>query len=182
MKNPPSNSDDIIDSRDIIARIEELTGYKDALDAAREALTEAQTAADAAQKAFDENEDAEQYDALNVARDDAELAATDAEGKVDVAEVDFGDEEQAELAALEALQGEADGYLSGWRDGVTLIRDSHFEEHAREFAEDIGAIPANAPWPCTCIDWKKAAKVLQQEYTSVSFDGVDYWIRQEGSR
>lgn len=83
----------------------------------------------------------------------------------------------AELAALKALAEEAEGYADDWRHGATLIRDSHFPEYAREFAEEIGAIDRNAKWPLAHIDWESAAEELKQDYTCVTFDGVDYWVR-----
>ncbi len=86
-------------------------------------------------------------------------------------------EEANELIALQALQEEAEGYSSDWRHGATLIRDSHFQDYARQFAEDIGAIPDDAKWPATCIDWEEAAGELQQDYTSVNFDNVIYWVQ-----
>jgi hypothetical protein len=110
-----SNSQDVLDSRDIIERIKELEGT--------------------------ENED-----------------------------------EQTELRALEALAEEGQGY-GEWEDGVTLIRDSYFEEYAQELAEDIGAIGRDNQWPLYCIDWEWAARELQVDYTSVDFDGVTYWMR-----
>ena len=81
----------------------------------------------------------------------------------------YGDE-MADLAALKGIADESD------RDS-TLIRDSHFETYAQEFAEDIGAIQRGMAWPCNCIDWAKAARELQQDYASVDFDGVTYWVR-----
>ena len=111
-----SNSDDLIDSRDVIARIDELEGAED-------------------------------------------------------------EDEQAELTALEALRDEAEGYAADWRYGETLIRDSYFEDYARQLAEDIGALDKCDTWPATCIDWKQAANELKQDYTSVEFDGVTYWAR-----
>ena len=60
---------------------------------------------------------------------------------------------------------------------VTLIRDSYFKDYAQELAEDIGAIKDDAQWPATCIDWDEAARQLQQDYTTVEFDGVTYWTR-----
>lgn len=111
-----SNSTDVIDSRDVIARIKELEGTEDA-------------------------------------------------------------DEQTELKALLALQEEAEGYSPDWKYGATLIRDSYFEDYARELADDIGAIKSDAQWPATCIDWKQAADELKQDYTSVEFDGVTYWVR-----
>lgn len=120
----PSTSDlrgqDIIDSRDVIARIEEL----------------------------ESNLDTEDPDT-----DEAE-----------------------ELQALRALVDEAES-TPDWKYGETLIRDSYFEEYAQELADDIGAINADATWPNNCIDWERAARELQQDYFSVEFDGVTYWVR-----
>jgi hypothetical protein len=82
-----------------------------------------------------------------------------------------------ELNALRALAEEASGYAADWKYGEQLIRDSYFKDFAQELAEDIGAINKDATWPNTCIDWDQAARELQQDYTSVTFDGIDYWIR-----
>lgn len=61
--------------------------------------------------------------------------------------------------------------------GATLVRDSYFEDYARELAEDCGLIQRDAHWPNDCIDWERAARELQMDYTSVEFDGVEYWVR-----
>lgn len=143
-----SNRDDIIDSRDVIARIEELESERQPLADAVEEI-----------EADEPNHDAE---ALAAAR--AALADWDAS------------DEGQELAALQALakQGET---LADWDHGEVLIRDSHFEDYARELAEDIGAIDPNAGWPLSYIDWPAAAAALQVDYTSLDFDGVTYWAR-----
>lgn len=120
------NTDDLIDSREVIARIEELTDERDA--------------------AIDAGED-------------------------------FDEDSAKELAALEALASEAEGYCSDWKYGETLIRDSYFRDYAMQLAEDIGAMKDNAQWPHTCIDWDQAARELQMDYTAVEFDGVTYWTR-----
>lgn len=60
---------------------------------------------------------------------------------------------------------------------VTLIRDSHFEAYAEQLADDIGAINAELSWPNNCIDWERAARELQMDYSTVEFDGVTYWYR-----
>jgi len=118
MKNALTKYDDIIDSRDVIARIEELEESCEDLDDA------------------------------------------------------------AELKALRDLVDEASG-SPDWEYGETLIRDTYFKDYAQYLAEDIGAIATAAThgWPYTCIDWDKAARELQMDYTCVEFDGVDYWIR-----
>jgi hypothetical protein len=83
---------------------------------------------------------------------------------------------EEELGILKKLEAECEG-SSDWEYGEALIRDSYFENYAREFAEDIGCISGNEKWPLNCIDWSKAARELQYDYTQVSFDEVDYWIR-----
>jgi hypothetical protein len=86
------------------------------------------------------------------------------------------EEEQEELEALQKLQMDCEDY-SEWGYGMTLIRDSYFEEYAEGLAEDIGAIDRNANWPLNHIDWEAAANDLKMDHTCVDFDGVDYWFR-----
>lgn len=85
--------------------------------------------------------------------------------------------EMAELDSLRKLETEASDYSEDWEFGSTLIRDSYFVTYAQELAEDIGAVDDSATWPNTCIDWDRAARELRMDYTSVSFDGIDYWVR-----
>lgn len=128
-RNRPTNSDDVIDSREVIEAIEELRAL---------------------------------------------LADADEDG----------DEMADELAALEALADEGAG-LADWQYGETLVRDSYFEDYARELADDIGpsfcaccgSINRDAGWPMTYIDWTAAAEALQMDYTAIDFDGVTYWGR-----
>lgn len=116
-----SNQDDTIDSRDVLARIEELEAVR------ADELAEAHI---------------------------------------------------AELTALKKLADEASPYAPDWHHGCTLIRDSYFADYARDLAEDITQYDsAKERWPYTCIDWEKAANELKQDYTSVDFDGVTYWVR-----
>ena len=48
----------------------------------------------------------------------------------------------------------------------------------RQMAEDIGAISGDESWPLNYIDWAAAAEALQMDYTSIDFDGVEYWVPQ----
>jgi hypothetical protein len=158
-----TNSQDIIDSRDIIERIEYLQDERSALESAIETAQEERNEYNPPEEEWNEST----YDGLIVSVKNAKQALTD------WAESDEG----RELKALLALQDEAEGYSEDWRDGATLIRDTYFEDYAREFAQDIGAIKESMDWPCNCIDWEKAADELKQDYTSVDFDGVEYWVR-----
>lgn len=132
-----SPNDDIIDSRDVIERIEELR--------------------------------AEWDEATGDHWEDYALSGDDWA-------VGLGEDGAEELEQLMSLQEQAEGY-SDWLYGATLIRDSYFEDYARQLAEDIGAIDEDARWPACHIDWSAAADSLQMDYTSVDFAGVTYWIR-----
>lgn len=149
-----SNRDDVIDSRDVIARIEELQDEREALS---EALDEADEAASACEAGAETPE-------LN--------ALTKAQTALD----DWNEENADELKALEDLASQAEGYSDDWTYGATLIRDSYFTDYAQELCADIGDIPRDLPGYIV-IDWQATADNLKADYTSVEFDGVTYWVR-----
>ena len=148
MRNAPSNTDDVIDSRDIIARIEEL----------QEVLAEVPCSF------------------VTLASPECSPDCPECKGCGTV-QPTVNDDDVAELAALLKLADEAEGCAADWKHGETLIRDSYFRDYAEELAEDIGAINHEASWPNNCIDWDRACWELQMDYTSVDFDGVTYWVR-----
>lgn len=155
------NSDDVIDSRDVEKRIDELDSERGDLESAVE---EAQDALDNlnADAATEEQEEAES--ALRAAN--MKLREWD------------GSDEAEELKTLKAFREELEDYCPDWRHGTTLIRDSYFKDYAEELAEDLhGDAVRNASWPLNCIDWEKAARELQIDYTSGEFNGVTYWAR-----
>ena len=161
-----SNTDNVIDSRDIIARIEYLENE-------RESLTDE---VDTAQEALD---DLDSDDFVEVsAFEQAEQAAKDelATAQANVKDWDESDEGQ-ELAKLKAFAEEAEGYAEDWRHGATLIHEDYFEDYARDLAAEGDYDMKNEQWPYTCIDWEKAAEELKQDYTSVDFGGETYWVR-----
>src|SRR5208282_2051077 len=67
--------------------------------------------------------------------------------------------------------GMSNGAVNGIR---TLIRCTYFKEYAQELAEECGMIQKEVKWPYTCIDWDHAARELLMDYTTISFNGVDY--------
>jgi uncharacterized protein YlaI len=149
-----SNSDDVIDSRDIIERIKELERPLDTWtcpECGNEITTDIR------------NEDQKGH------ADDCDFEGEPLDG------LDTDDRE--ELRTLLALQEDAEGYCDDWKYGASLIRDSYFREYAEELADDIGAIDRNATWPLNHIDWDAAADELKQDYTEVDYDGVSYWVR-----
>lgn len=149
-----SNSDDVIDSRDIIGRIEELQDERQALADALEEIMDGD-------KPENASEDSDYADRLADAT--AELADWDA---------DNGDE----LKALKALAEATEGYADDWQYGATLIRESYFVEYCQQLVEDIGDLPKGLPGYLV-IDWEATADNLRVDYTAVDFDGVTYLVR-----
>ena len=87
------------------------------------------------------------------------------------------DPDPTAVARLERIDALADEIGSEWDYGAALIEEGEFEDHARELAEDIGAIDREAGWPNTCIDWEKAADELKMDYTVIEFEGETYYVR-----
>ena len=102
--------------------------------------------------------------------------------ELEAAESVLDAENIAELNGLTAILDDlkGNGGDEQWRGDwypTGLIRDSYFEDYARELAEDIGAINRDATWPNNCIDWEYAAEQLQIDYTTTEIEGTDYWYR-----
>ena len=152
--------DDIIDTRDIIARIEELEVEREQLHDHVDACEEAYSHHDG-----DDTRSTPEWDDLKEAR--AQLQEW------------RQSEEAAELAQLVALMEELKGYGGDeqWRGDwypLTLIRDSYFEQYMDQLIDDIGDIPRDLP---AYVRVELDYTMLQQDYTSVEIDGVDYWYR-----
>jgi hypothetical protein len=75
---------------------------------------------------------------------------------------------------------ESNGGDEQWRGNwypVTLIADNHFQDYAKELAEDCGMTDRPAGWPYYCIDWEYAARELKHDYSATHIDGLTYWFR-----
>ena len=169
-----SNSDDIIDSRDVIARIEELESERE--DAPiHTTCIHCGLDIEGSEASADWRDRGNNSHCPNPQNEGAGLtveheAPADTRGELP-------EEEAEELKALQELAEEAEGYCPDWHHGAPLIRDSYFTEYAKELAEDCGMIPSKRSWPMNCINWEAAAEELRGDYTSVDFDGVEYWVR-----
>ena len=95
-------------------------------------------------------------------------------------DADDDTDEQARCKAIRAVLDELRGcggdhqWRGDWYPAV-LISDMHFQAYAEQLAEEIDAIPDNVSWPCTCIDWARAARELKEDYSSIEIEGVTYW-------
>lgn len=151
MSHSISNSDDIIDSRDVESRIDDLNdelkdGYKEYCGD------------------VGEDESPLSFNAWLAAQEDDSSHA-----------IQTHSDEAEEYRLLNELRDDV-GHPE-WTHGLTLINDDHFTEYAKQLADDIGAINRESRWPNTCIDWEQAAQELQMDYSSVDFDGTTYHYR-----
>ena len=69
----------------------------------------------------------------------------------------------------------------GWEDGVDLIHDDCFKEHAIELGGEL-CFNSIDEWPLSYIDWDRAAESLLQGYTQIlygdpEFEACVYWVR-----
>jgi len=163
MSRSIDNTDDIIDSRDVIKRIEELQAEREDLQT---------DLAEIEEELEDERKKHAAAGTDFVEREEIEARIKAAKEALAEWEEDNGEE----LKNLTDLAEQGEGY-GDWDHGEALIRDSYFKEYAEQLADDIGAIDGNANWPLSCIDWDQAADELKMDYTSVEFDGVTYWMR-----
>jgi hypothetical protein len=161
--DPVTNDEDIIDSRAVIERIEELTAALEHCAACDEEISETDTGL---WETNDEIIEGSRWCEHSEDHLHAPEAWTD----------DEREEAQEELAALRELASDGETNAAEWESGATLIRDTYFEDYAREMAEDIGAIQRDMDWPCNHIDWEAAADELKIDYSTVDFAGVDYWV------
>lgn len=144
------NKEDLLDSRDIIDRIEELAKFQI--------------------EVFNEQQSIEGDDDLQIDEDD--YTAKHFRQWLDDAP---SDEDREELKALLALNDECEG-LSDWKYGETLIHSNYWVEYVEGLLIDCGDLPKEIPH-YIAIDWEKTADNIEQDYMRVDFDGEEYLIR-----
>ena len=150
MTNAISNTDNTIDSRDVIARIEELEAEESEL-----------------QQEIDEKED--QYTPEELTKNPAPVIVA----KEALKEWRESEEGQ-ELIALKVLAEQGEDYAPDWKYGAQLIHEDYFEEAMDELLEECGDIPRDLPSYLTItVDYD----ALEQDYTELDFDGQTYYIR-----
>lgn len=143
-------TDDWIDIRDLPAFVDDVI---ESLEFAHEADTDDEPGSAAFEAEYAEDED------LNAV---LELA-------VELLGSDFGGDAKAAALALEA---------HGNNYECILVADDDFENYARQFADEIGAVSENCySWPYCFIDWEAAAESLKSDYQCVTVQGRDFQIR-----
>ncbi len=95
---------------------------------------------------------------------------------VDYDETDAADRTQID-ALVDALTVLYDSSMDTPEDGIFGVAVNEWVDYARELAEDIGAMPSEDAWPSRHIDWAAAARALAQDYSLVTIDGSDWYVR-----
>lgn len=88
----------------------------------------------------------------------------------------LNEEDSNQLETLLKLRGEFQDYSNEWEHGETLICEDYWIDYVKELCEDCGYIPKDLPhW--IDIDWESTAENVAQDYTVITFDGYDYYVR-----
>ena len=147
-------SNNILDSRNLNTRLEELQSE---FDSWKDSLTPEQIAD------FKEKYETPESEELS----DEEFSW------------EWEDEVGSDALELKNLVNLREQFGREWIDGITFVKDSYFEEFAEDEADQLGYFRNcdRNDWPFNCIDWSKAAENLQNDYSSVEFDGETYWYR-----
>ena len=86
-----------------------------------------------------------------------------------------------EIALLSDFRSECEGYSTEFTYGESIISWHYFEEYCQDLASDCGYLPrlegATFNPIYDCIDWKRWAENLKYDYSEVSCDGNNYFIR-----
>lgn len=163
-----------IDTRDLYKRKCELEDLRGALKDAKQELETAQSALDEHANKQPPLGEHGAYQEWEEEGRELEAAVSDADEAAASAEQDFGTHEETELAELEELESE----ISDFMHGETMVPETEFQDYARELAEECGGYDSrNVKWPFTCIDWSQAAKELAMDYSTVTYQGTDYYVR-----
>ena len=165
--------DDIIDSRDIISRYEELLIEEEYLEGVVEEAKE-KVSEFLKEHGGEENLTEDQRECL----DDLDKELEEAEGNL----IEFNSSfEKDELETLKEVitQGESS---PDWSYGEQLIHEDYFTEYTEELVNDCWEMPKEFnegkwPWNHMFMDWESAAEELKQDYFTIGVQGETYYIR-----
>ena len=147
---------DILDSRDLQKRLDDLEFDLDQLE---EAVTDAQDG-------YNElDPDSDEQDIF----EDAEELLTDTE---DTLKEFKESDEFEELEELRIMVNE----IPEWQYGATLINEDYWEEYVEEMLKDIGDIPSDLP-NYLVINWESTAENIKADYSEIEYDGETYYYR-----
>ena len=145
----------ITDTRDLRDRLDELKAKQDEIQNKKNELAELNNYVP------DEDEQEEHDEEVEKLKEEIEDL-----------ESDFDEDEQEELAELEAMESE----IPEWRHGETLIPEGCFVDYCEELCKDIGDMPRDMPWYIE-IDWEKTAENIKADYSEIEYQGTTHLYR-----
>lgn len=154
------NTEDLIDTRDLIKAIEDLEAERGAHHEEIE-------------------ERAEELEELEADEDADPDAIAEVRKQLDEAETALAEWIEAEADDLQTLKDfaeQVEDYCTDYLHGETLIRESYFTEYAEELVKDCFGLPSDLP-SFIVIDWEATADNVKQDYSEADFDGVTYYFR-----
>jgi len=168
-----NNSEDFIDTRDLIRAIDDLEGGREAL---QEDVDTAQETIDSLEADYEDLENdegsTEDLNAIGYKIDEAREEKQRAEKALS----DWHDDEGEDLKTLQNFAEQVEGYAADYHHGETLIRESYFTEYAEELVKDCYGLPSDLP-SFLVIDWEATADNIKVDYSEAEFDGVTYYFR-----
>lgn len=155
------SNEDIIDTLDLVARIEDLEGEQEGLQSAVEEATE-------------ELEKVPLGEEINSELKEAKAAA-------ELALAEWNSENLEELTELKEL-AKACEYSPDFHHGEQIINDNYFATYIERLIDDCYDMPKemnsnNWPWRHMTLDLAAAAEEAKSDYTDVYYYGNLYWIR-----
>lgn len=105
----------------------------------------------------------------------------------DISDVDLdnkyfrNEENEYDIKHYEAIlefTEELSNYSSDFESGETIIHKDYFTDYSRALVQDCGYLPEDLPFFIEYnIDWDGVADDLLADYTSVEYEGNNYYIR-----
>jgi hypothetical protein len=91
--------------------------------------------------------------------------------------IDYDCNSIEEIQELVDFESELSEY-GDYKYGETIIRDDYWVEYCEELCVELGEIPKTLPsYIANHIDWEGVAKEMAYDYTYVSYQHTDYYIR-----
>jgi hypothetical protein len=95
----------------------------------------------------------------------------DFESQLETLEQELAD---IELEAKDILELHSD--CEDYARGSSLINESYFTNYCEEFAYDCGEIDRDSSMSIY-IDWDKYAEDCKMDYTTITFEGTDFYVQ-----
>jgi hypothetical protein len=167
--------DDIIDSRDVIARLEEFQDEFDLLESALEDAKDEYDQHKTSKSSTDELPLSEE-EKFEETLEELQEAIDEAQEALDQFNQSF---DKDELDTLVEANNDAD-HAPDWIHGTPLILERYFTDYIKDLIGDCYEEPKGLdswPWNNMTMDWEAAAEEAKADYFDVEVEGYTYFIR-----